>query len=393
MMRLVALVFTVCICFCVVTESTSCPAKVDLAIGSYTRLWWLSSAAGEGLTFATLTESSFTVSSVIRNTTKTENPAYCDTGRVSALYCVNSGRNSNVSLINNEGVVTSLPTHADGSTHVAVLPARPDGHERLLIPNYGDGSVTSMMFSRAGALLSKSVYEVAPSLASFSEGQQKAPHPHHALPLSSTEALVADLGTDRVWHFNVRSNGALSVRDSVKMRLGDGPRHCVKGKNGSVYVVNEVSNTVARIAGCSSKLEICEHMALLNGRNKTVSGISSAAIRVSADGRFLYATSRMPNMEHGKIIAFKLGDRGAIDYRIGAWTTLGVWPRDFYIIENGPRCKSYIAVANRDSDNVVLLERNRQSGRLAYTAAFELQVRTPIAVLEVPRIPSHGDNL
>eukprot|EP00171_Calliarthron_tuberculosum_P017687 IDg17687t1 len=171
------------------------------------------------------------------------------------------------------------------------------------------------------------------------------------------------------------------------MRKGDGPRHAVRAPKGSVYVINELSNTIARVAGCSSGLRICEHVQLLDGRNKSSSGFSSAAVRVTADGRFLYASVRPRSPALGYIIGFALRADGAILRRIGIWSSQGVHPRDFIIIERAPDCASYIAVANRDSNHIVLIARNRVTGALGSRAVYTFPVRTPVTVLEVPVIP------
>lgn len=366
-----------------------CPSRIHLAIGSYTRMWWFPKAKGAGLTFATFRSTGFTTDLVLPNTTIGNNPSYCAIGRLSTLYCVMSERVSNLSRITPVGEYSTFPTDSDGSTHLSVLPSA-GNTERVLTANYGDGSVSSLLISqgsRYGRRRSISHFVVPPELGATETGQQRLPHPHHILPLYDGTVLVTDLGADLVWHLSIGVDGKLKRLDTLKMRVGDGPRHSAHGKRGSVYVVNELSNTVARVKGCGRGLRICEHVKLTDGRKKAESGASASAIRVSEDTRFLYVSLRPKSPEHGYIIAFELGVDGGIWRRLGIWSSLGEHPRDMIIIENGPGCKSYLAVANRDSDHIVFIPRDKRTGRLGTRAEFEYAVSTPVSVLQVPVVP------
>lgn len=361
----------------------SCPSRLHLAIGVYTYQSWLPTSAGRGVTIASLTRNSLVTSRVISNTTTGENPSYCASGRNRALYCVNE--NSEGTLTKLYGYKTpikssSAPTGAGGSTHLAVLPVRArNGGERVIVANYG-GAVTSFVVGDNTKVVT---HIIPPEFAATKSGEQSEPHPHMILPLGNGDVAVPDLGSDIVWRFGVGSNGELWRKRGLKMRKGDGPRHAVRGRHDNVYVVNEISNSVARIRGCTPHgvFRECERKVLIDGVSKNVNGYSAAAIRVSKDYKFLYASVRLPDTEYGKIVVFRLNRHGAIGRRVGIYSSQGVHPRDLSIIERAPDCKSYIAVVNRDSDNLLLMERNRYTGAISADVRYKLAVNTPTSVL------------
>lgn len=87
----------------------------------------------------------------------------------------------------------------------------------------------------------------------------------------------------------------------------------------------------------------------------------------------------------GKIVGFKLDSKGDIVSKIGEWSSYGVHPRDFIIVERvrvGGMCKSFLAITNRDSDNLVLVERDVATGLLlTANQRFTYAINTPTSVL------------
>lgn len=146
--------------------------------------------------------------------------------------------------------------------------------------------------------------------------------------------------------------------------------------------MNQLSNTVVRVRRCMGlKFYECERHQFLRSESETGSEDASAAIRVSKDNRFLYASLRKGSEQQGKIVAFKLRRDGAIMHRIGVFSSGGFIPRDFTIVENAPDCNSYIAVVNKDSNNIVLFKRSRKTGIIDSKPAFTSIVDTPTSVL------------
>lgn len=364
----------------------ACLEKLTLAVGSYTGQSWLPTSRGAGVTIVDLTARGLSSRAVLGPAKAGNNPSYCAACQTGALFCANE--NAPGGLSRNTPLSSSIsPSGGNGSTHVAIMPrwwARRDV-ERVVVANYG-GSVT-VLVPRDGKHVVASTFEVPKELASSTEGQQAEPHPHMILPLGTRFMVVPDLGSDSVWTINIDGKGMMKTIHRMKANKGDGPRHAARGPGWSVYVVNEISLTVMRLQWrvCSKKgYGMCQRVALL-GKGEKTDGASAAAIRVTKDKRFLYASVRFPDTTEGKIVGFMLEKDGKIGRKIGEWTSHGVHPRDFFIVEKGPGCKSYVAIVNRDSDNLVFVERNTKSGKLSSKVAHELKVYTPTSVLQIPK--------
>ncbi len=349
-----------------------CPRSITLAIGVYTFQTFVPNSAGEGVTLATLTRDGFKTKLIGKDVTG-ENPSYCAEGRYGALYCVNENGEGSLTRIDRNGKNMSTPTNAGGSTHLAVI-SRWDG-EVIVVANFG-GAV-SAHFYKYGKLTTTDTHVIPQRFAAGTEFPQEAPHPHHILPWGRYRVMVTDLGSDILWDFHVDGRGKLHRRGGLRTKKNDGPRHSVRGRRG-VYIVNEVANTVTRKLTRKS-------FPIADGKRREDGGNTAAAIRATRDGRFLYASLRREGTAFGSVAGWRLRRDGSIGKRVGVFSSGGVHPRDFFIIERAPDCHSYIAVVNRDSNNLVLFRRNRWTGVVAAKPTYSLKVVTPTSVLQLRR--------
>lgn len=213
------------------------------------------------------------------------------------------------------------------------------------------------------------------------------PHPHMVLPYDDG-VVVPDAGSDIVWHFRVNSTtGKLTKLKQIKMPLQDAPRHAaVHPSSKTVYVVGEESLTISvlRPEGCGDGLSLCSRIDVLEGKPDEV---TLAAVRVTKDERFLYVSVRYPGTTNGLIAGYRLNPQtGDIEAKLGMWNAFGVHPRDFYVIEKAGfegRCVSFVAVVHRDSDNLVLIERDRGSGMLRDYPALQHNISSPTSVVPI----------
>ncbi len=90
----------------------------------------------------------------------------------------------------------------------------------------------------------------------------------------------------------------------------------------------------------------------------------SAAIRVSPNGKFLYASNR----GRDSIIAYRIdGATGLLSF-VSSESSGGFSPRDFIIDPTG----AFLLTANQDSDNLSVFLIDPASGKLAKIASVEI---------------------
>ena len=264
------------------------------------------------------------------------------------------------------GIASYAINHADGSLkfinmqttegpspcHVSV--DHPEKH--VVIANYHRGTI------EAHPLHNRAVQPVTSVILHEGSGpnseRQEKPHVHFAGFTPDHKYVVAvDLGTDKLETYKLVDYTLTKVQ-SLSLAPGCGPRHIAFHPNGKfAYIMTELSNEIIVLTynhEDGSFHEIQYNRAVpLDYRFKC----QGAAIHVSADGRFVYASVRGYN----SIAVFKVdeqtGKLSLVEYTL----TEGLWPRDFSIDPSG----EFLIVANQESNNLALFERNKETGTLA----------------------------
>lgn len=387
--------------------ASQCPSTLRFVVGSYTNQPWLPDAIGKGLTVADLTPLGGRTVGVLPRARVGDNPTYCAAAPSGATYCCTGGDSSMSRLTGLASGTSARIAQAvqpgPGANHMAVLrkPA-PGGGDRVLVADYSGKLQAWVARGDDPKAWLYREYVVPKSLTSNTSFRQEGPHPHQALELAADgDVLVCDLGADVVFRFKIGPKAEITLRQTIRLKAGDGPRHAATNPRvpGSVYVLNELSVSVVRLSagGCDGRsaggaFVACERRPFLQQEERPPFGgpikITAAAIRVSADGRFLYASVRvLDGSTPGSIVVFALGKDGSIGRKVGTFSAQGVQPRDFAIIErfrdeNG-RCLSFVAIANRDSNHVVFVPRDAATGVLGKSVRFRLNVGTPTSVLAI----------
>lgn len=380
-----------------------CPRAITLAVGTYTSQPWLPSANGAGVSLVTFKREMLNTTIVLSPYITGENPSYIAQSK-NDLYMVNEnapiGALTHVSITPTKPFIktTMRSTEDAGSTHVTVVKKHARGftgyrmRRIIVVANYG-GSVSTFIKTRTSFRLAHR-FVVPTNLAAQMRNAslpdaQSSPHPHMSLEYGNG-IIVPDLGSDIVWYFALnRVTGALIEISRVNMTPGDGPRHAaLHRKSKTVYIVNELSLTVSVLrTNCNGNrgLHVCSRWSLIDDMQEDLTGVSAAAIRVSRDNRFLYVSVRYPDDIEGKIVAFRLRSNGDIGSKLGRYPSGGVHPRDLFIIDAvqvAGKCRSFLAVANRDTNNLALLQRNFASGRLFSGVAYNLTINTALSVVQ-----------
>lgn len=193
--------------------------------------------------------------------------------------------------------------------------------------------------------------------------RQEQPHPHCVISDPQKKYLyVADLGADRI----VMLTPDLQLVSETVCPGGSGPRHLVFSPDGKyLYCINELSSTLTVFSHKESTLIIENSVSVLpDGCQKNS---TAAAIRISEDGRYLYASNR----GHDSICV--MACEGKQVQPIQWIASGGESPRDIYI------CGKYLLCANENTDNVASFYIGND-GKLASTH-HSLRVNHPWCIL------------
>ncbi|PRY82114.1 lactonase family protein [Alkalibacterium olivapovliticus] len=220
--------------------------------------------------------------------------------------------------------------------------------------NYHKGEVAVLKSSDSGSL--SLVDKVTHSGQSVHENQT-SPHAHYFDLTPDKQFLVAcDLGTDEVYTYRL-TNDHLEEVSVFKAAPGSGPRHLAFHPNGKIaYLFAELSSDVITLS-YDAETGAFTHL-------QTISSIPAehtdfnggAAIRVTSDGRFVYASNR----GHDSLAIYTVKEDGTLDLSEYV-STEGETPRDF----NLDPTEQFVVVGHQDSDNLTLFERNTDNGSLS----------------------------
>jgi 6-phosphogluconolactonase len=261
---------------------------------------------------------------------------------------------------------TSL-TKSKGPCYICSTP------KHVFTANYGGGSITVFGIKPDGSL-TDILQLIQHKGKSINSERQNEPHVHQAIMTPDNKFLLCnDLGIDKVTVYNYNSKNdknILSPFDSLTVKLGSGPRHLTFSKNGRcIYLLQEIDGTLSVLEIKRGKLRLIQETTVDN--NKDIVN-RSADIHISPDGKFVYATNRGTA---NNITCFSTNNDGKLTFRQQI-SSGGVGPRNFAITPDG----SYIFVANQQSNNIIIFERNKKSGILTNTGK-QIEVGAPVCLL------------
>ncbi len=306
---------------------------------------------------------------------ETETYQGAPTGSVSAYFIDRS--NGHLRLLN------TVSSGAAGPAHLSVHPSG----KYALVANYHGGGVAVLPIGTMGELGAATDLKVdggmpGPARArsaprgGFAISGHDRPHAHmvQADP-AGRFVLATDLALDRifVWKFDVE-RGALAANDPpwVALPPGDGPRHFAFHPNGRwCYSLQEEGSTLMLFDydAATGRLTARHTLSTLPlgfaGTNFT------SEVRVSPDGRFVYAANRL----HDSIAWFSVGGTGALRFAGEEWTR-GDYPRSFNIDPSG----NFLFSCNQRSDAITTFRIHRATGGLAFTGDYTA-VGTPSIII------------
>lgn len=163
--------------------------------------------------------------------------------------------------------------------------------------------------------------------------------------------LVSCLEQDQVRIFDRK----FSPRGVILFPAGSGPRHGVfHPKDRTLWMVTERSHELYHFNYADTRYQLLQQVSVLPKDHPEYAASTTAAIRLSPDGRFLYTSTRGADI----MSVFALDADGA--HLIQQVPCGGKHPRDFILSDDG----RYVLVLCRDSDDLFSFPRDAETGKL-----------------------------
>ena len=244
----------------------------------------------------------------------------------------------------------------------------------VITGNYSGGNICVFKRNTDGSV-SERVQNIQHTGSSVNPTRQNKPHVHQAIFSNDKKfVLVNDLGTDLVtsYFYNKNSYDAvLALCDTLRVKAGSGPRHLTFNKKGNIaYLIQELDGTLTTFSFNKGKMKKLNETSVV----KLTDLVTGAAdIHLSPDGKYLYATNRGTIND---ISCFKI-DKNGIPEFVEQISVQGNGPRNFNITSDG----KYVLVGNQKSNQIVVLQRNKQTGKLTDTG-IRINVGAPVCILQ-----------
>ncbi len=307
------------------------------------------------------------------------NPSYlCVSANNKFVYAVNeNGKNGEVSAFTfdpKQGKLVFINKQSSGGADPCYVSVDED-QKNIFVANYSSGSVAVLPVNKDGSLNPASQVIQDKGLGVNKE-RQEGPHAHIAM-LSPDEKylLYTDLGTDKLnvmrYHNSHPQPLSPASPEFVKVSDGEGPRHIAFSDDKKhVYLLTEMGSAVHVFDYNNGKLKEKQSITLLAAgfRGQT----AAAAIHISPDGKFLYASNRL---ETNEISVYSIAPETGLLVFVQRVPTFGKNPRDFAIDPSG----RFLVVANQDSDNLYIYRRDAEAGTLTRISQ-PIEVGNPVCL-------------
>lgn len=351
------------------------PSTFDVLIGTYTK------GSSKGIYVYRFYEQNGQMA-FLNEIDDISNPSYlCVTDNNKFVYAVNENTKGGVSSFTFEpktgrlALINQQETQGADPCYVSV-----DKDQRnMFVANYSSGSLAAFPLNKDGSIgpISQLVKDAGSSVV---KDRQEGPHVHTAV-LSPNEKylLYTDLGTDKlnVMRYKPSKTPPLTPADPAfaSVTPGGGPRHLAFSADGKfVFLLQEISGVITTFSydnGKLTKVDTADMKIREFGGN-----IGSAAIHLSPDGRFLYASNRG---NANNITEYRINpDNGHLTF-VSRVNTVGRGPRDFIIDPTG----RYLIVANQIGGNIVVYQLHATTGAPT-TVVSQTLIDSPVCLKIVP---------
>ncbi|MDQ6529344.1 lactonase family protein [Flavobacterium sp. LHD-85] len=268
-----------------------------------------------------------------------------------------------ISLINKNDALGADPCHLINDD------------KNVIAANYSGGSIVVFKKNPDGSITEKQQLIQHEGKGPNVARQEKA-HVHMVMFSPDKKFVLSnDLGLDKVfiYKYNPTSkNEILTLKGSVDVKPGSGPRHLTFSKDGKfVYLVQELDGTLTTLSwDKTGSLKVVAETSILPKDFK--GGTGAAAIKLSPDGNFLYVTDRV---DANAISVYKILKTGALEL-VEQQSTLGKGPRDFAIDPTG----NYLLVGHQYTNDIVIFKRDNATGKIVDTGR-RIQMCSPVGLV------------
>ncbi|MET1248982.1 lactonase family protein [Sporolactobacillus sp. STCC-11] len=202
--------------------------------------------------------------------------------------------------------------------------------------------------------------------------RQEHAHVHFAdFTPDQRSVVTVDLGTDQLITYDLQ-NEQFQQRSICIFAPGTGPRHLVFHPNARfAYVLSELSSEIIVLQFDPERGSFTRVQTVSSLPDNNQDHNQGGAIKISADGRFIYVSNR----GHDSIGSYQVREEGGTLKPVGFCPSGGEWPRDFELDPSG----NFVIVANQNSNNLVLFKRNKETGLLTNLRS-SLSVPNPVCV-------------
>ena len=275
-----------------------------------------------------------------------EKPSYLCINK-NVLYAVSETNSSKVSAykIFNESYKKISLINSDRlkSCHISTNFKR----DRLLVSNYGSGSIDMYQISQDGRIGEKiaSKFYINSNIH-FSKFVNDN---IFSVDLNNNKIYVYDSNLNEITHINIDKNS--------------GPRHVVFNDD-FIYIITELSNQIIVL----KNNKIIQRISTLKNKDIVSYG---GAIKISKDKKFIYATNRGEDT-----IAVFLNNNGYLKL-IQSIPSGGEFPRDISFNQT----EEYVFVANQFSNSITVFKRNIKHGTLEQINNENINIEKPACII------------
>jgi len=353
-------------------HKNTAPSSYDLLIGTYTK------GKSKGIyVYRFYTETGRMA--YLNEIDDVSNPSYlCVSANNKFVYAINeNGKNGEVSSFTfdpRQGKLSFINKQSSGGADPCYVSVDKD-QKNVFVANYSSGSLTVLPVKKDGSLAPVSQV-VQDEGRGINKERQEGPHVHIAM-LSPDEKylLYTDLGTDKLnimrYHDSHPQPLTPATPPFVNIKAGEGPRHIVFSEDKKhVYLVTEMGSAVHVFDYNNGKLKEKQSITLLE--NKFRGQTAGAAIHISPDGRYLYASNRL---ETNEISVYVIDPETGMLTFVQRVTSFGKNPRDFAIDPTG----HFLVVANQDSDSIYVYKIDQNNGQLSNVVSH-IELGNPVCL-------------